>query len=121
MKDIKGYEGIYAITSCGKVWGYRSQKFLKPKICKGYLRINLCKNGIKKTYSIHRLVAETYIPNPNNLEEVHHINANKTDNYVGNLQWVTKQDNLAAMYIDQLTKMGYIVITPKGEEIIGGN
>lgn len=49
MKDIKEYEGIYGITSCGRVWSYRRKKFLKPCVDKqGYLIVNLCKNGEKK-------------------------------------------------------------------------
>lgn len=45
MRDIKGFEGIYAITSCGKVWSYRSKKFIKPYEWKGYLKVNLYLNG----------------------------------------------------------------------------
>lgn len=94
MKDIKGYEGIYAITSCGRVWSYKRQKFLTPEDNgHGYLRVNLYKDGKEKKYMIHRLVAETYIPNPNNLHEVDHIDNNKTHNYVNNLQWLSHKDN----------------------------
>lgn len=89
MKDIKGYEGIYAITSCGKVWSYRSKKFLKPRKDKdGYLRINLKLNGSEKTVCIHRLVAETYIPNPDNLPTVDHIDFDRTNNSINNLRWM---------------------------------
>ena len=96
MKDIKGYEGLYAITSCGKVWSYRNKKFLKPVINhKGYLYVILYKNNErKKYYRIHRLVAEAYIPNPDNLPQVDHIDNDKTHNYVNNLQWITNRDNV---------------------------
>ena len=88
MKDIKGYEGLYAITSCGKVWSYRSKKFLKPyKQRKGYLEVALCKDWTQKKYNIHRLVAEAYLPNPNNLPQVNHKDENKTHNYINNLEW----------------------------------
>ena len=88
MKDIKGYEGLYAITSCGKVWSYRSKKFLKPwKQKKGYLEVSLYKDGTQKNYNIHRLVAEAYLPNPNNLPQVNHKDENKTHNYINNLEW----------------------------------
>lgn len=95
MKDISGYEGIYGITSCGKVWSYKNKKFLKPRAnSNGYLLAHLCKNGKSKNYNIHRLVAEAYIPNPNNLPDVDHIDNDKTHNYVNNLQWITHRDNV---------------------------
>lgn len=94
MKDIKGYEGIYGITSCGRVWSYKRKKFLKPKDNgKGYLFVGLFKDGKEKNFHIHRLVAEAYIPNPDNLPQVDHIDGNKTHNYVNNLQWITNRDN----------------------------
>ena len=94
MKDIKNYEGLYAVTSCGKVWSYKRKKFLEPMTnYKGYLFVNLSKNNEKKKYYIHKLVAEAYIPNPNNLPQVDHIDNDKTHNYVNNLQWITNRDN----------------------------
>lgn len=95
MKDIKNYEGLYAITSCGKVWSYRSQKFLKGTPDKdGYLRLTLTKNGKKNNYFIHRLVAEAYIPNPENKPQVNHLDEIKTHNYIGNLEWATSKENV---------------------------
>ena len=94
MKDVKGYEGLYAVTSCGKVWSYKRKKFLEPwKTHNGYLMVNLWKNGKGKNHYIHRLVAEAYIPNPENLPDVDHIDNDKTHNYVNNLQWTTHRDN----------------------------
>lgn len=94
MKDIKGYEGLYAVTSCGKVWSYRRQKFLKGVPDKdGYLRISLVKDGVKKSYSVHRLVAEAYISNPDNLPQVNHKSEIKTENHINNLEWVSSSDN----------------------------
>lgn len=93
MKDIKGYEGEYAITSCGKVWSYRSNRFLKPVLSKGYYKVNLSHNGIIKNKYIHRLVAETYIDNPNNYSQVNHKNECCTDNYVQNLEWCSVEYN----------------------------
>lgn len=94
MKDVVGYEGLYAVTSCGKVWSYRRKKFLKPKKEKsGYLRVGLSKDGKKKWFFLHRLVAEAYIPNPDGLETVNHVNENKEHNYVNNLEWMTCRDN----------------------------
>lgn len=94
MKDIKGYEGLYAITSCGKVWSYRSKKFLKPRITiYGYERVALYKDGEPKDYSVHRLVAETYIPNPESKPQVNHKNEDKTFNCINNLEWVSILEN----------------------------
>lgn len=94
MKDIKNFEGRYAITSCGKVWSYKNKKFLKPmKNNKGYLYVNLYKDGSQKHFLVHRLVAEAYVPNPDGLEVVDHIDSNIEHNYVGNLQWMTQGDN----------------------------
>lgn len=94
MKDIKDYEGLYGISSCGRVWSYRSKRFLKPaKDRYGYLIVSLYKDKTRKNVKVHRLVAEAYIPNPNNLPQVDHIDNNKEHNYVGNLQWMTNKDN----------------------------
>ena len=95
MKDVVGYEGLYAVTSCGKVWSYKNKKFLKPKCDgRGYLFVSLCKYGKVKQCKVHRLVAEAYIPNPENLPQIDHIDNNKMHNYVNNLQWITCRDNV---------------------------
>lgn len=94
MKDIKGYEGLYAVTSCGKVWSYRSQKFLTPSKDKdGYLQLHLHKDGKRKDYKVHRLVAEAYIPNPENKSQVNHKDEVKQHNWINNLEWVTAKEN----------------------------
>ena len=88
MKDIIGYEGLYAVTSCGKVWSYHSKKFLKPgkNMC-GYLQVSLSKNGKVKKFLIHDLVVETYIGKPNDLSLIYHKDGNKEHNYINNLAW----------------------------------
>ena len=92
--EIKGYEQ-YAVTSCGKVWSYKSNKFLKPhKDKKGYYRVNLSINGKLKNALIHRLVAIAYIPNPCNKPQVNHIDGNKTNNSLKNLEWNTPRENV---------------------------
>lgn len=94
MKDIKNYEGLYAITPEGEVWSYKSKRFLKPADNgDGYLFVELCKDNEKKKCYLHRLVAEAYIPNTENLTQVDHIDENKAHNYVNNLQWITNRDN----------------------------
>ena len=95
MKDILGYEGLYAITSCGKVWSYRSKKFLKPdKKNSGYLQVGLHKDSEQKKYLVHRLVAEAYLPNPNNLPCVNHKDENKENNALPNLEWCDRSYNI---------------------------
>ena len=86
MRDVKGYEGLYGITSCGRVWSYKRQKFLKPISHRGYLIINLCKNGKIEQFFIHRLVAEAYIPNTDNLPMINHKDENKANNCLQNLE-----------------------------------
>ena len=95
MKNIKDYEGLYAITRDGQVWSYISKKFLKySDNGKGYYQVILCKEGKKKTFLIHRLVAQAFIPNPNNLPEVNHKDEDKSNNCVENLEWMSKIDNI---------------------------
>lgn len=94
MKDVVGYEGQYAVTSCGKVWSYKSNKFLKPKTDKdGYYKVNLYNKGKQKTFFIHRLVAEAYISNLDNLPQVNHKSEIKTENFINNLEWCTAEYN----------------------------
>lgn len=96
MLDIKNYEGQYAVTPHGKVWSYQSKKFLssKSKNSKGYPKVMLFKRGKnRKYYSIHRLVASTYIPNEYKKPQINHKNGIKTDNRVENLEWCTNREN----------------------------
>lgn len=92
--DIKNYER-YQITDDGRVWSKISNKWLVPKeTCDGYLRVGLC-NGKDpaKQMLIHRLVAEAFLPNPDNLPCVNHKDECKTNNSVENLEWCTSQYN----------------------------
>lgn len=94
MKDIKEYEGLYAVTSCGRIWSYRSKKFLKNQLDRyGYEYVNLKFQGKCKKEKIHRLVAEAYIPNPDNLPQVNHKDEVRNHNWVGNLEWCSAKYN----------------------------
>ena len=94
MKDIAGYEGLYAVTSCGKVWSYRNECFLKPFTNTwGYLYVRLHKDGQSKMYGVHRIVAEAYLPNPENLPQINHKDENKTNNCLQNLEWCDSKYN----------------------------
>ena len=92
MKDIPGYEGKYAITEDGQVWSHSHNKFLVQNIDKGYYKVVFTINNKSKNFLVHRLVALTYIPNPDNKLTVDHINRNRLDNRVENLRWATKEE-----------------------------
>lgn len=97
IKDIEGFEGLYQISSNGKVIsanGIRETEISKN----GYERITLWKKGKGKHYSIHRLVAMAFIPNPNNYEFVNHIDGNKLNNRAENLEWCNLSQNVQHAY-----------------------
>ena len=96
-RKIEGYEGLYEVSNLGQVRSFYSgeAKVLKPSIDKdGYLKVNLYKN--KKLYRklIHRLVATAFIPNLDNKPQVNHIDGNKQNNAVSNLEWCTRIENI---------------------------
>ncbi len=109
MKDIKGYEGLYAVTRSGRIWSYpktkRNEKgmWLKPFI-QSKKRVNgtiyslasvgLRKNKKRRLFLVHRLIAITYIPNPENKPDVNHIDGDSLNNWDWNLEWNTKFENM---------------------------
>lgn len=103
-KKIEGYEN-YSVSDTGLVKNTRTGRLLKPHISKdGYYTVGLFKHCKGKTYKIHRLIALAFIPNPDNLYAVDHINANKLDNRIENLRWLSLADNNRAYRKEQLSE-----------------
>lgn len=105
-KDIKGYEGFYQVSNLGRIKSIprngtiKNSKILKQNVVRGYGQIALQKRGKIKYEKVHRLVAKMFIFNQNNLPEVNHIDGNKLNNNVSNLEWVTTRDNqLHSVYV----------------------
>lgn len=111
-KDIPGYEGIYQISSQGRVkslprlvkgknhrcpQGYqctRKERVLSPAICgTGYWKVGLYKNGVMKNHNVHRMMAVAFIPNPNGYTQVNHKDGNKMNCKLSNLEWCTPSQN----------------------------
>lgn len=130
-KEIPNYEGYFEVSTLGnfrskdriikyKQSGTRNYpgKLLKVEVMQdGYSRIVLMKESVKKRYMCHRLVAETYIPNPNNKPYVNHIDGNRSNNCVENLEWCTQSEN-ERHSIDELGKSMKGKTTPKSVRCI---
>ncbi len=96
-KPIKGYEGLYEVSNTGKIksFYFGKTRILSPrKNPLGYLHLVLYKDKVKKDLRVHRLVASAFIPNPNNKPEVNHIDGDKENNNVDNLEWATRKENI---------------------------
>ena len=93
-KDIPGYEGLYQVSNLGRVRRVDSGRILKPQKCTaGYLKISLSKKSIEKQFLVHRIVAKVFIQNQFYKPQVNHIDGDKTNNCVNNLEWCNNQEN----------------------------
>lgn len=92
-KPIKGYEGLYEVSNLGRVRKI-IYKEMKGEDHLGYRRLNLTKDGVTKPYLVHRLVAEAFIPNPENYPIINHIDECPSNNHVDNLEWCDQKHNM---------------------------
>jgi len=102
-KDIEGYEGLYQISNLGRIKTISRQgtntRFIKKDIRKdGYIQVHLTKNSKMKNFLLHRLIAQTFIPNPNNFKYINHKDGNKQNNDISNLEWCTSSQNIFHAY-----------------------
>ena len=98
LKAIPNLDGYYA-SSDGRIWSSISNRWMKPQTIKrGYLRVHIKKHS----YLVHRLIALAFIPNPDNLETVDHVNEIKTDNRPENLRWMTRGENKSRSWSKQV-------------------
>ena len=93
-KDIEGYEGLYRVSNTGKVLSVRRNREFSLNPNPLYVNVSLSKEGDSKSFSVHRLVAKAFVPNPENKTDVNHIDGNKLNNNSWNLEWTTKSENI---------------------------
>ena len=119
MQPIKDYEDKYFITREGNVVNAKGNILVAPPNKKtGYRAVSLWKDNKGLTCTIHRLVATTYIPNPDNLPQVNHIDGNKLNNQVDNLEWVTPSGNIQHAYDIGLRKQTKLLDDPTYETLL---
>ena len=105
MKELEKYKG-YFIDESGNLFSTKSNKYIKHRLSKfGYIRVGIYHNGKSKQLFIHRLLAETFIPNPENKKDVNHINGIKSDFSLENLEWNTRSENVKHAFRIGLNKV----------------
>ncbi len=116
-RDIVGYEDIYTIDIFGNVIRKKDGKEVPQQKNKfGYMNVPLYKDGKQRQYKVHRLIAQAFILNPQNKEQVNHIDGDKTHNVVWNLEWVTsKENNVHASDIGLIRIAQKVMIVETGE------
>ena len=98
-KDVVGYDGLYQVSNLGNIRNTKKNKLKKIFINeKGYCQTTLNKNGKLKQVRLHQLVAKAFIPNPNNYIEINHIDGNKLNNELSNLEWCSRKHNVIHAY-----------------------
>lgn len=97
-KDIKGYEGLYEVSNLGRIKSLKRNKIITPKLIHSYFSVILYNKKNYRNFRIHRLVAQAFIPNPNNYPQVNHIDGNKLNNNLENLEWCTQSHNMKEAY-----------------------
>lgn len=99
-KEIRGYEGRYQVSNCGRIWNTVTQSYMKPQLKKtGYFSINLMKPNKKIiTERVHRLVALYFCDKPKGCNVVNHLDSDKTNNHANNLEWTTVSGNTKHCY-----------------------
>lgn len=116
-KEIEGYEGLYAVSTTGRVYSFRRGIIMSGGLVKGYWQVCLTKNGVQTNFYVHRLVAAAFIPNPDNLPIVNHIDEDKTNNNIENLEWVTYQENTLHSLANCKKQEGQKKRGPKGKKV----
>lgn len=130
LKFVKGYDDRYLVSDTGMVISAKRncaskngsirivpEKIIIQRLARGYYMANLNKDGLQKSIKVHRLVAEAFIPNPENKPSVNHKNGNKLDNNVYNLEWATYSENKRHAHDTGLVDYSKY----KSERLLGGN
>ena len=126
-KPIRGYEGLYEVSNLGNVrglvrdWDNRTKAIrnMRQHVSKtGYLSLRLCKDGKTKLCKVHRLVAEAFLENPSSFPFVNHLDGNKLNNNVSNLEWCSASRNIQHAYDTGLKKTRHVLQINKDGEII---